>query len=273
MQSKSKLIKNGAAIAALCSAAFSASSLALSHDDLELKTSQVTVNKVKAANKIDLQKSVSANISENRADNQMLDKQNNQHVAVNAIEKSNAYKSELMAKLAKIDFFSASFAQVIFDEAGNELQQGNGLISVSKPNLVHWQTVMPDESLIVSDGENLWFYDPFVEQVSVYTLESAIANTPILLITSNNEQLWQDYTVSQLTDNRYLVTATNENSRVKSLELSFTNVANSIELSSFNILDATGQLSVITLEQSNTKPKQSIFQFTVPEGVYLDDQR
>jgi outer membrane lipoprotein carrier protein len=50
-------------------------------------------------------------------------------------------------------------------------------------------------------------------------------------------------------------------------------VANSIELSSFNILDATGQLSVITLEQSNTKPKQSIFQFTVPEGVYLDDQR
>ena len=195
-------------------------------------------------------------------------------INANAVtQESDASKAKLMAKLAKIEFFSAEFSQKIFDETGNELQQGSGLLSVSKPNLVNWQTTLPDESLIVSDGSNLWFYDPFVEQVSVYTLESAIANTPILLITSNNEQLWQDYTVSQLTDNRYLVTATNENARVKSLELSFANVENSIELSSFNILDATGQLSVITLEQSNTKPKQSIFQFTVPEGVYLDDQR
>lgn len=266
-----KLIKNGVAIATLCSAMLSTSSLALSHDNLDLKTSKASENKVKTAKTVELQKAMTGNISENHADNEMLNVDVSN--SVNAIDKRINQKSELMAKLAKIDFFSANFTQVIFDEAGNELQQGNGLISVSKPNLVHWQTVMPDESLIVSDGENLWFYDPFVEQVSVYTLDSAIANTPILLITSNNEQLWQDYTVSQLTDNRYLVTATNENSRVKSLELSFANVANSIELSSFNILDATGQLSVITLEQSNTKPKQSLFQFTVPEGVYLDDQR
>ena len=95
-------------------------------------------------------------------------------------------KVDLMAKLAKIDFFSAEFSQKIFDENGTELQQGSGQLSVSKPNLVNWETKLPDESLIVSDGSNLWFYDPFVEQVSVYTLENAIANTPILLITNND---------------------------------------------------------------------------------------
>ena len=63
----------------------------------------------------------------------------------------------------------APYNQKIFDEAGMELQQGSGRLSVSKPNLVNWQTTLPDESLIVSDGSNLWFYDPSVEQVSVYS--------------------------------------------------------------------------------------------------------
>ena len=182
-------------------------------------------------------------------------------------------KVDLMAKLAKINFFSAEFSQKIFDENGTELQQGSGQLSVSKPNLVNWETKLPDESIIVSDGSNLWFYDPFVEQVSVYTLENAIANTPILLITNNDPKLWQDYNVSQLADNRYLIPAKNENSRVKSLELAFETGNNSEKLIAFNILDATGQLSVISLSAHNNKPNSALFSFSVPEGVYLDDQR
>ena len=182
-------------------------------------------------------------------------------------------KVELMAKLAKIDFFSANFSQKIFDESGNELQQGSGQLSVSKPNLVNWETKLPDESLIVSDGSNLWFYDPFVEQVSVYSLENAIANTPILLITNNDPKLWQDYNVSQSADNRYLIAAINENSRVKSLELAFETIDDVEKLVAFNILDATGQLSVISLSEHIHKPTADLFSFSVPEGVYLDDQR
>jgi outer membrane lipoprotein carrier protein len=191
----------------------------------------------------------------------------------------NNSKADLMAKLAKIDFFSAKFSQKIFDESGVELQEGSGQLSVSKPNLVNWETKLPDESLIVSDGSNLWFYDPFVEQVSVYALESAIANTPILLITNNDPKLWQDYNVSQLEDNRYLIQAIKENSRIKSLELAFEK-SNSAEknntnekLVAFNILDATGQLSVISLSGHDSEAKTDLFKFTVPEGVYLDDQR
>lgn len=187
--------------------------------------------------------------------------------------KDNSGKAELMAKLASIKFFTAEFTQKIFDEAGNELQQGSGLLSVSKPNLVHWQTIMPDESLIVSDGSNLWFYDPFVEQVSVYSLASAIANTPILLITSNDETLWQDYTVSRISSVQFLIAAKSENARVKSLTLTFDNTDNSNQLAGFEILDATGQLSVITLLNTPKVPAASLFEFKVPEGVHLDDQR
>lgn len=234
------LIKSGVVIATLLSAVLSNDSVA-SHEN-KVSTKQKAIVKITKADS----------------------------AAIANIDNS---KLELMTKLAKIEFFSADFHQKIFDEAGNELQQGSGLLSVSKPNLVNWQTTLPDESLIVSDGENLWFYDPFVEQVSVYTLESAIANTPILLITSNDEKLWQDYRVTQLTEHRYLITANNENSRVKSLELTFSEDVNKVELSAFNILDATGQLSVITLTHQHKRPNASLFTFAVPEGVYLDDQR
>ncbi|MBA6225250.1 outer membrane lipoprotein chaperone LolA [Colwellia sp. MB02u-18] len=257
MLTKTKLIKNAVVIATLFSTALSTTSLALSAESeviAELKTTVKTSAESSVANnEVSM---TTSNVESHTAE-----------------KKADDSKRELMAILAKIEFFSAEFNQQIFDEAGNKLQQGSGLLAVSKPNLVNWQTIMPDESLIVSDGKNLWFYDPFVEQVSVYTLESAIANTPILLITSNDEQLWQDYSVKQLTDNRYLISANNENARVKSLELSFVQKLNHLELAAFNILDATGQLSVITLTHQDKAPKANLFTFSVPEGVYLDDQR
>lgn len=188
-------------------------------------------------------------------------------------------KVELMAVLANINYFSAKFTQKIYDESGEELQQGSGQLSVSKPNLVNWETKSPSESHIVSDGENLWFYDPFVEQVSVYSLENAIANTPILLITNNDPNLWQDYNVSKLTDTRYLIEGVNENTRVKSLELTFNGSKENIKLAGFSIIDATGQLSVIYLSEQinstsdNNETYADLFTFTVPEGAYLDDQR
>ncbi|SEL15339.1 outer membrane lipoprotein carrier protein [Colwellia chukchiensis] len=182
-------------------------------------------------------------------------------------------KIELMVKLEKVAFFSADFNQQIFDQEGNSLQQGTGKFSVSKPNLIHWQTLSPDESLIVSDGENLWFYDPFVEQVSVYTLASAIANTPILLLSSNDPQLWQDYAVSKIAKNRYAIVAKGQDSRVKSLTLSFANSEHTPKLIAVEMLDTTGQLSVIKLLNHGSAPNPALFSFSVPEGVYLDDQR
>ena len=70
-----------------------------------------------------------------------------------------------------------------------------------------------------------------------------------------------------------MISANNDNARVKSLELTFAENVDNVELSAFNILDATGQLSVITLANHDDKPDMSLFTFTVPEGVYLDDQR
>ena len=43
---------------------------------------------------------------------------------------------------------------------------GEGELWVKRPNLFNWHMTSPDESVLVSDGQTLWFYNPFVEQVT-----------------------------------------------------------------------------------------------------------
>ena len=88
-------------------------------------------------------------------------------------------KSTLMAKLANLAYFSANFSQEVHSDSGEILEQSTGKLAISKPNLANWHTIDPDELAIVSDGQDVWFYNPWIEQVSVYSLSAAIAKTPI----------------------------------------------------------------------------------------------
>jgi len=197
------------------------------------------------------------------------------------VSPSSEAKEHLMAKLSKLAFFSAEFSQNILDAQGEILQQGSGTIAISKPNLVNWKTITPDETLIVSDGNTLWFYDPFIEQASAYSLAKSIHNTPILLLTSDEPQLWQQYTVIEQQGVvekglRFVVMPKDENSQIKKLTLTFTDTENNdVQLSEFSFQDATGQISQINLSKFNSKikPADTLFNFSLPEGVRLEDKR
>ncbi len=209
-----------------------------------------------------------------------------------ALPKNNktiSAKEKLMRKLSKLAFFTANFSQNIRSDSGELLSQGTGNLAISKPNLVNWQTLTPEETQIVSDGNTLWFYDPFIEQASAYSLAKSIHNTPILLLTTDEASLWQQYNVQEeISDNdvinaeptqRFVIQPIDTNSQIKQLTLTFTvaDVAgqSDTELSQFSFQDATGQVSEITLNNFNskTKPQASQFTFSLPEGVRLEDQR
>lgn len=183
-------------------------------------------------------------------------------------------KERLMKKLEKLAFFSADFSQKIINNQGELLQQGGGTLAISKPNLVNWKTTSPDETLIISDGNFLWFYDPFIEQASAYSLAKSINNTPILLLTSDEPVLWQQYQVKQEAQ-RFIVTPIDTNSQIKRLTLQFNGTDKNVQLSEFSFQDATGQVSQISLSNFNSKdkPAASLFSFTLPDGVRLEDKR
>lgn len=194
-------------------------------------------------------------------------------VTITSEEQNLTDKQRLMNKLAKIAQFSAQFKQQIIAEDGTELMPSTGKLAVKKPNLVYWHTELPEETTIVSDGSTLWFYDPFVEQVTAYSVNDSIANTPILLLTSTDETQWQNYQVSQTSAHSYSIASSLPDSRITALDLTF--LADTNKLASFAFTDATGQKSIITLNnlESETSIPASKFKFVVPEGIYIDDQR
>ena len=182
---------------------------------------------------------------------------------------SQQAKSALQEKLSKIDGFSASFVQQVIDAEQQVIAEGEGRLSVTKPNKVHWHTTSPDETLIIANGETLWFYDPFIEQVSLYHFEQALANTPILLLSSNDDTLWQGYRVLQV-ESSFVIESLNEQSHVKALQLKF----DKDELKQLLIFDATGQTSEITLTMDSTASfNEAQYEFVIPDGTHIDDQR
>ncbi len=74
--------------------------------------------------------------------------------------------SDLKSRLDKVSSFHASFTQKVTDGSGNAVQEGRGDLWVKRPNLFNWHMTQPDESVLVSDGKTLWFYNPFVEQAT-----------------------------------------------------------------------------------------------------------
>ncbi|WP_286267538.1 outer membrane lipoprotein chaperone LolA [Thalassotalea atypica] len=182
-------------------------------------------------------------------------------------------KAKLLEILSKITSFTADFEQSIYDEESNALQVSIGNIIVKKPNLVNWHTKSPDENQILSDGKSLWLFDPFIEQVTAYALDASLTNTPILLLSSNDQSLWQQYDIKQTAIMEFVIKSIDDNSQVKELTIVFDETGTAIK--KFIILDATGQRSEIALSAFTLNPALSnqIFNFVVPEGVQLDDQR
>ncbi|MFP2770419.1 outer membrane lipoprotein chaperone LolA [Oceanisphaera sp. KMM 10153] len=190
--------------------------------------------------------------------------------SVSAVALADA-RAELQQKLASFDRFSASFSQQVFDEQGAPMQSAEGTMQLARPDRFRWHTVSPDESLIVSNGNDVWMYDPFVEQVSIAPLEQAIQNTPFLLIAGGDGRRWQQYHVARKGAD-YVVTSKDPGELISQFSLRFDR---NNRIQRFTVIESGGQRSEFTLKQVNTKPATGAdtFTFTPPAGVMVDDQR
>ena len=144
---------------------------------------------------------------------------------------------DLQSRLAKVNSFHASFSQTVTSSDGAAVQQGEGELWVKRPNLFNWHMTSPDESVLVSDGQTLWFYNPFVEQVTATWLKNATGNTPFMLITRNNANDWKQYNVKQK-GNDFELTPKSSSGNLKQFAIS---VDNSGTIRSFAAVEQDGQ--------------------------------
>ncbi|UUM31399.1 outer membrane lipoprotein chaperone LolA [Vibrio japonicus] len=181
-----------------------------------------------------------------------------------------APKDELNQRLQQTEGFSADFTQQVTSPDGDVVMEGEGEVEISRPSLFRWTTTTPDENILVSDGKTLWYYSPFIEQVSIYWQEQATEQTPFILLTRNRKSDWDNYRVSQKGDVFTLIpTAVDSNQGTFELEIDKKGA-----VKGFSVIEQDGQNSTFTFNNINlSKPKADRFTFAIPKGVEVDDQR
>jgi len=168
----------------------------------------------------------------------------------------------------KVTTFKASFIQVVLDENLLALEETSGLLWIARPGRFRWDYESVHGQSIVADGEVLWLYDVELEQVTRREQESAIGQTPAVLL-SGGQQYRKDYNVTILGRQG----AVNWISLVpKVSDGSFAEIQLGFEgetLRLIQLLDELNQITRVTLANvvENEPIPDSVFRFIPPTGV------
>ena len=86
------------------------------------------------------------------------------------------------AWLSANDSLRARFRQSIFDEEGLLIGESNGTVAFLRPHRFRWDYEAPSSQVIVADGNDVWWHDLDLEQVTVRRMDSALDGTPAVLL-------------------------------------------------------------------------------------------
>lgn len=184
---------------------------------------------------------------------------------------SDEDKQELKLRLSSVKTFAAEFNQVVKDDQGVTVTEGKGNLLLESPLKMRWEQLQPDETLFVSDGSKGFYFDSFAEQVTVMDSKKLIEQTPFVLLTSNEDKSWSNYTVEKELASYVIKPIEVNGQQVEKLLVQFSEQGT---LALVALTDVSGQTASYTFSnaKTNTPISEGQFQFDIPEGVFIDDQ-
>ena len=78
-----------------------------------------------------------------------------------------------------IQSFSGHFVQTSFRNNTESVRRAEGLVSYKRPGKMRWLYEVPEEQLLVTNGETLWLFDPLLENVTIQKLEKLTDGTAL----------------------------------------------------------------------------------------------
>ena len=100
-----------------------------------------------------------------------------------------------MVRSASVDplsrFFSevqtlhAAFHQSVLTEDLQSIDESDGELWLSRPGRFRWEYGDPLEQVVVADGQQVWVYDPGLEQAVVRNQDEMLGDTPAGLLAGN----------------------------------------------------------------------------------------
>ena len=78
-----------------------------------------------------------------------------------------------------IQSFSGHFVQTSFRNNTETVRRAEGLVSYKRPGKMRWIYEVPEEHLLVTNGQTLWLFDSLLENVTIQKLEKLTDGTAL----------------------------------------------------------------------------------------------
>ncbi len=188
-------------------------------------------------------------------------------------EKKND-EEQIQSWLKRISSFEAKFTQSTYDQHQGLISKGSGNFQYKRPNLVRWITHHPVEQHIIINGQNIWVYDPDLEQVLVDNYSSAnLSSSPLFKLLDTGGDLGNHYSIQRSLDENkkttFKLTAKLQNEPIRAIEISFlAGILNSLSLHTYD------QVSHFLFfnQSANSIMDTSNFSFKIPPDTDVIDR-
>jgi outer membrane lipoprotein carrier protein len=190
-------------------------------------------------------------------------------VTAPAIAADSVARVQLQRFFDEVTSFQGDFTQVLHDENGDLVEENSGRVYLQRPGKFKWDYAPPSAQLIVSDGKEIVIYDSELEQVTIRSFESALAQVPTLVLVDGDANLEAHFDVIDIGPEGGLewvaVRPLDDDASYEELSIGFRGG----RLAGIHLLDGLGQVTrlMFTASEENAELDADTFSFVPPEGV------
>jgi len=172
--------------------------------------------------------------------------------------------ANLTQTLENLKTFQADFTQLIQDKHGNTLQESSGRMALKRPGLFRWDTLKPNQQLIIADGKSIWIYDKDLQEVTKQK-QNENSQSPGLLLSDSVEHLSKRFDVTSSDNSDFTLTPVKKD-LFQSVALLFDSQGT---LTNMTLKDNLGQITQIQFNHvsANKTLPPNLFKFTPPKNT------
>ena len=180
--------------------------------------------------------------------------------------------TQFREKVSALHGMTADFTQHVYDADGDELEVSSGSFKLnSDSHSFYIKTEEPEESLLTSNGKEIYHYENALEQVTIYSMDMINRTSPLWIVLDHLNRDFNEYRITRLGKNSYQLTEKKQSENTGVYSITFDDQG----LLKVETVDPNKQK--IVYELSNRKFIRTIpsveFVFLMPNDVTVDDKR
>jgi len=169
-----------------------------------------------------------------------------------------------------VKVYSAEFKQDVSDISGLT-QSSKGIVFFMKPGRMRWQYTSPDEKYLISNGKQLWAWEPAYKQYCEQDLQSGTVPTALTFLTGEGN-IRKEFNVKLLDKaaaGTHAIELTPKNPNPNYQNIVFVVDATSFRVKTATVADALGNINKITfsdviINEGVGEVKAEYFEFKAP---------